>query len=142
MEFVSHVLWVVVVTMSAWGNGAGITPAATSPELLKSCSWNLSNSKQHNRSLLFCNALTRNMCHISQHDGTHVIANLSESWIIQQPRVCGCPRNNNLWSEQLGVLSQNVVVDRSSSRIQLVWHGLEIDGCCRDFLLFSHETMR
>mmetsp|Transcript_5554 Transcript_5554/g.15704 ORF Transcript_5554/g.15704 Transcript_5554/m.15704 type:complete len:304 (-) Transcript_5554:314-1225(-) len=84
---------------------------------------------------------TTDVSHVGKKPSVRLVADLSHSSVVIQSRVGARSSDNELWSEEGGVLLERIVVDEPGLLVQSVWHGLEVDGHGTDLLLVGLVTV-
>ena len=59
-----------------------------------------------------------NMRHVCEQPRADAVADLAEALVVEQTRVGARARDDHVWTEQLRLVSQLVVVDRASLRLE------------------------
>lgn len=78
---------------------------------------------------------TGDVGHVSHEVGAVLVSNLTEASIVPLTGVSRGTADDDLGAEKLGVLLESVEIDETGGGIDLVGHGLEVDGGGRDLLL-------
>lgn len=80
---------------------------------------------------------TGNVGHVAHEVGAVLVSNLAEAGIVPLTGVSRGTADEDLGAEELGILLESVEIDETGGDVDLVGHGLEVDGGGRDLLLGS-----
>lgn len=86
--------------------------------------------------------ITGNVSHIGEKNGTDVVANLTESFVVESTRVAARAGHDDLRSIETSVGVQGIIVDESRLGIERVGQIFEEDRRGRDLLVGRVEAVR
>lgn len=72
------------------------------------------------------------MRHVAEEISVILVGDLTETLIVQASAIAGDSGDDDLRLKQFRDFCTLVVIDQAGLNINLVWHGLEEDGCGGD----------